>query len=349
MPAVEENERLRIDAQGGSEAANAQELNDFMVSTYAFSKQTAAMIGGEESFARHIMSHEIMHTMQIRALSKMIAEQIDASGAVNIGGRIVKSADELSNDEMQALLIGAIRGGVDLDKFNKIMQKAEVIEALSGRYIAEKSGDWPRGEKTFEILAEIGALRAQGIIYGDDIDDALAWTDTIADTRHIEDRNISDAQELQRFENVFKGATSDLADISTLPEVAQERVKQSWADRANRYKKEFIESLGSFSDSELIEMLGDLDLKKEISEKDLLDNPGDKKIEKEFLDIREKIAAISAEWRKKTGLDNQALRRFIKANREDNGKFDSETLRKIQAAKEKATIKEMAAARKLCL
>jgi hypothetical protein len=336
MPAIEENERLRIDALGGSEAANAQELNDFMVSTYAFSKQTAAMIGGEESFARHIMSHEIMHTMQIRALSKMIAEQVDSSGAITVNGRIIKSADELSNEEIQSLLIEAIRGGVELDKFNKIMQKAEVIEFLSGRYIAEKSEDWQRGEKTFEILAEIGALRAQGIIHGDDIDDALAWMDNIADTRHIEDRNISDAQELQRFENVFKGATPDLADISTLPEGAQERVKQSWADRASRYKKEFIDSLDSFSDNELVDMLGDLDLKKEISEKDLLDNPGDKKIEKEFFDIREKIKEISAEWRKKTGLDNQALRRFIKANRDDNEKFDSETLRKIQAAKEKA-------------
>lgn len=336
MPAVEENERLRIDAVGGSDAANAQGLSDFMVSTFAFSKQTAAMIGGEESFARHIMSHEIMHTMQIRALSKMIRDDIDAGGSFTFNGRTINSAYDLTNDEIQSMLVSVIMDKVGLDKFDEIMGKAEVIEFLSGRYIAEERGRWPRGEKTFEILAEIGALRAQGIVHGDDIDDALSWMDAIADTRHIEDRDISDAEELQRFENIFKGVSPDSADIASLPKVAQERVKEARADREKQDKKEFRESLGSFSDDELVGMLGDLELKKEIIEKDVLDNPGNKKLEKELLDVRQQITDISTEWKDQTGLDYQALRRFIKADRDANDKFDSEQLRTIQAAKDKA-------------
>lgn len=336
MPAIERNELLRIDAEGDTEAANSQELNDFMVSALAFSKQTAAMIGGEESFARHIMSHEIMHTMQIRAVSKMIAEQVDENGGITISGVRRNSAYEITNEEMSQLVLGVIRGGYQLEKFNEIMKKAEVLEFLAGRYIAENDGRWPRGEKTFEILAEIGALRAQGIVHGDDIDDALAWMDNIADTRHMEDRAISDAEELQRFGDIFKGAPSDLTDISKLPALAQERINEARVDRQNRLKKEFTQSLDALPDDELIEMLGDLELKKEILEKDILDNPGNKQLEKELLDVRVTIKDISLAWKNQTGLDFQALRRFIKADRDKNNKFDNEKIRLIQAAKEKA-------------
>jgi hypothetical protein len=83
LPNLSPNERMRIDFIGGkTESERATALTDFLVTIDGQSKQLAAMVE-ERAFARHIMKHEIAHTVQFQAFVREAERQIRTNGFIN--------------------------------------------------------------------------------------------------------------------------------------------------------------------------------------------------------------------------------------------------------------------------
>jgi hypothetical protein len=192
LPSLEQYSRMRIDAIGGSDGENAQELSDFLVSSQLEARRTAALALGHEGFARHIMYHEIGHTVQIAAVGRKIKEAIERDGKydwvwVNEETGEISRGTITSVDEITAgAVISALKFDPELlESINNAISRSDAVGFLAGSYPQTESNP---SVKALEIGAELFALRMSGLIWGDDVDAALEYMDDVVDSRFYQDR-----------------------------------------------------------------------------------------------------------------------------------------------------------------
>lgn len=173
LPSMDEYHKLRIDAINGSDAENAQELTDFLVSANIEARRTAAMAMGHEAFARHIMYHEIGHTLQIAAVGRKLKEL---------------GYDDPDNEKIADVITDQLKAGNFIEDWFGGLSKTEAVKFLAGSYPSVTERVQGRTLGLIEAQAELFALRMSGLIWGDDIDNALGYMDDIADGRFAEDR-----------------------------------------------------------------------------------------------------------------------------------------------------------------
>ncbi len=336
LPPLDEYQRARIDALGGgSDAENATELSDFLVSAFAYSKETAALIGGLESFARHIMSHEISHTTQFRAIIEMAKRQINADGSLTLpNGRTVTSWTDISNEEWQELMSTVSKDPQwlvkNLKEMQSVIDRANAAQWLAGKYPAE---EYPEGTnpvvRALEITAELAALREQGIIHGEVVDDALAFMDAYVDRRFNEERGISDAEETARFLQLVSDVESGAVQLNT-SEGLQRRIDAENAAINRAKRKQLIDSeneyFNSLSEDELVDEIANLEFEYEKIEKLSADNPNDNQAALDAKNARERLLRARQAWRDKTGLDNKVIDRRVKIRRDEMDLLQQEEL-----------------------
>lgn len=193
LPQLSDDERLRIDVVGAkNDAEAASTLSDFLVTVDGHSKTLAGMVE-ERAFARHVMKHEISHTIQGEAVAQMIKKQIEDKGSVSVrfsDGKIAEYSDikDMPADAIIALMKRP-SSDINLEALAKVVSRTDVVGFLAGdypkMYFNDKDGLqlW-----AVEALAELWALRDLGIIYGDDIDAALEWMDNVSDGKYAPER-----------------------------------------------------------------------------------------------------------------------------------------------------------------
>lgn len=327
LPPLDEYQRARIDALGGgSDAENATELNDFLVSAYASSKETAAMVGGLESFARHIMAHEISHTTQFTAITNMVKRQLNSDGSFTLpNGRRVTSWNDITNQEWQEVM-NLIKNDpkwlVDnVRELDDVIRRADAAQWLAGKYIWT---EYPEGSnpivRALEITAELAALREQGIIHGQAVDDALAFMDSHVDRRFNEERGVSDVEETARFLDLMDAVESGQVSLNTSPEL-QARIDADNELAEKRVRKEAIQddiaNLEELSDDDLVDEIAAREFELEKA-RDIADaNPRDLDAAREVENLKQELSRAKKVWKDKTGLSEEPLNKLTKIRRDE--------------------------------
>lgn len=338
LPSIEENERLRIDAVNASNPAEAAtELNDFLVSSKAASEETAALIGGVESFARHIMSHEINHTIQINAILGMISRQIDEDGYLVLpDGTTVKSFNDITNGQMQELMTSIILGDDDaggprtiIRELDEVVRQSQAVRWLAGTYVEfDKKTDVITA---LETMTELATLREQGIIHGSMVDDALAWVDSYRDSRFNEERGISDAEETARFFDLVDRVEAGERVFEPINDSEAAAMENKRQENEKKLRKEQIENLDSDS---LIDEIADLEFEiEQIDAKlDIADNP---EAASRRAEAMQEIALARKTWSQKNpGYPKSALDARVSRNRDENDKLAPEALQRKKDKKD---------------
>ena len=335
LPEIEEYHRLRIDALGGTDAANAQQLTDFLVATEAFSKETAAMVAGERGFARHIMAHEIAHTKQFRMLYKNIQDMANASGQFQVPGtrKVVSSANDLTNEDMIRCVNAFVKGNLRIPEFERAMQRADVVMFVAGKYPQSfRDGD---PVKYLEAMAELDALRSLGVIHGDDIDAALSWQDEVFDTRFLDDRNLTNAQVISAFESEYRDFLSGVKVDPRVQETLIQRERINAARQAQQAQRDFELSILEKVEEDIIDDIANFELEEELLRKQMQDNPNDPIISREWSEAKKRLDTARKAWKTKysddyadQGSANEILKERVKANREAGQKFTPDEIQK---------------------
>lgn len=337
LPSIEENERLRIDAVNASNPAEAAtELNDFLVTSEAFSEETAALIGGVESFARHIMSHEINHTLQFNAILGMIKRQINEDGYLVLpDGTTVKSFNDITNRQMQQLMTSIImepkpgQTRTIIRELDEVVRQSQAVRWLGGKYVEfDKATDVITA---LETMADIATLREQGIIHGAMVDDALAWVDSYRDNRFNEERGISDAEETARFFDIIDAAESGQRIFEPISASDLDAMEERRQENEKKLRKEQIENLDSDS---LIDEIADLEFEREqIDAK--LNIADDPETASRGIEVDEEMALARKTWLDKNpGYKKSALDARVSRNRDEKDKLAPDALQKKKEKKE---------------
>ncbi|CAB4156708.1 hypothetical protein UFOVP658_118 [uncultured Caudovirales phage] len=348
LPSIEENERLRIDAVNASNPAEAAtELNDFLVTSKAASEETAALIGGAESFARHIMAHEINHTIQVNAILEMIGRQVDEDGFLQLpdfvdkygkiikSGRLVKSFNEITNAEMQNLMDSIIlkpkpgQTRTIIRELDEVVRQSQAVRWLAGTYVEfDKQTDVIT---TLEIMAEIATLREQGIIHGSMVDDALAWVDSYRDSRFNEERGISDAEETARFFDLVDRVEAGERVFEPINDSEAAAIENRRQENQKKLRKEQIENLDSDS---LVDEIADLEFEiEQIDAKlNIADNPD---LASRRNEAMQEMALARKTWSQKNpGYPKSALDTRVSRNRDEKDKLAPAALQRKKEKKE---------------
>ena len=373
LPNMGPDERLAISAVGArSEAEGRLAVADFLVNADHTARGMAGLIDGVYSFSSHIMLHEHAHSIQLQVFMAKIQEQIDSKGFISVpvvdkngivkGMRNVDSIYKLSGDDVMAIM-GDVADEINLDSLKDAMERIKAVAPLAGAYprdaYKEGSEIW-----ALEVAAELHALRARGIIYGDDIDAALAFMDDIGDSRASVDRALGDeAAELVDMDDVFTirpdSVVPDGMPDESITEVLgdrDERIAAALREEIKRFKEGFKDlpedemfseaaiissqrdaaknTLKKLNDFEIDPSLPDTE-KESVTE--YLDNlKKQTQMELDFHDTRYNEA--SKAWRKKYGIgargEKDRFEESVKAVREREGLFDDveiEELAKIAA------------------
>lgn len=185
LPDLRANQRLAISAVGARTDAEAQAaVADFLYQSEQYNKVLAGQIDGPGSFGEFIGHHEFAHIYQGKAVINEVERQIANFGFVEIpifdkNGRVagVKQVDALEkltgNDVMY--LMQANGDGIDHEDLGNALDAIKNAQMLAGRYGSEhREGTelW-----ALEASAELFATREMGLIWGDDVDAALAHMD----------------------------------------------------------------------------------------------------------------------------------------------------------------------------
>jgi hypothetical protein len=254
LPSLDEYSRMRIDAIGGSDSENAQAANDFLVSSQLEARRTAALALGHEGFARHIMYHELGHTLQITAIGRKIKSEIDSNGYyeyIDYQGnkkRITK-VEEITPD----LVINAFKDTDLLESMNNVMSRSESVKFLAGSYPAEYADG--SGLQAAEASAELFALRMSGLIWGDDVDAALGWMDDISDGRFFEDRAEYDLYEQGVFDEVGSSPLSIVSKNEIYYNTVIDDVRKRRNDRRSQNLKDVKTLASDLSEDEIIKAI----------------------------------------------------------------------------------------------
>jgi hypothetical protein len=373
LPNMGPDERLAISAIGArSEAEGRLAVADFLVNVDHTARGMAGLIDGVYSFSSHIMLHEHAHSIQLQVFMAKIQEQIDSKGFISVpivdrngivkGTRNVDSIYRLSGDDVMAIMTD-VADDINLDSLKDAMERIKSVAPLAGAYprdaYKEGSEVW-----ALEVAAELHALRARGIIYGDDIDAALAFMDDIGDSRASIDRALGDeTAALVDMDDVFT-----IRPDSVVPDgMPEESITEALGDRDERIASALREEIKQFKtgfkdlpEDEMISEAAIIESQRDASNNTLkklndfeIDPslPEDEKesirgylenlkkqtqMELDFHDTRYNEA--SKAWRKKYGIgargEKDRFKESVKAVREREGLFDDveiEELAKIAA------------------
>jgi hypothetical protein len=277
LPNLSADERLKIVSSGGiNESADALAHNDFLLNANAYAGQMAAMIDGPRTHARQIMKHEIAHSIQGAAISAAIRDQIERNGFITIpagkgkgqGLKKVTDPADLTSSDILKIMMG--NASVDLEALQNAASRSETVAFLAGRYITElRQRGEPDGLLTLEIGAELWALRASGLIYGDDVDAALAWMDNIADGRYTQDRMFDDQVALSNINDSYTKATDRMRELGI------NTSRDEYVSLRREEIKSHLSEVSLMSDDELLDDIIDLREQVKVLGKQVKDNPKD--------------------------------------------------------------------------
>ena len=253
LPSLDEYSRMRIDAIGGSDSENAQAANDFLVSSQLEARRTAALALGHEGFARHIMYHELGHTLQIAAVGRKIKSDIDSKGYyeyVDYQGNLKKitEIDQITPDAV----IGAFSDPDFLESINNVMSRSESVKFLAGSY--PQTVENP-GIRAAEVSAELFALRMSGLIWGDDVDAALEWMDDVHDGRFFEDRAEYDLYEQEVFNSSGSSPLIKQSENVIYYQSSIDDVRKRRNDRRSQNLKDVKTLASDLSEDEIIKAI----------------------------------------------------------------------------------------------
>lgn len=252
LPNMRPDERLAINAIGATSDIEAKmAVSDFLVnSTYA-ARHMAGLVDGTRSFTRHIALHEISHAIQEQAFIQAIQQQIDEKGFIEvpvvdknkeiIGFRKVGDIRSLTGSDIMRIM-SDVADEINMDSLSDALSRIEVVSNLAGSYPTEykKGGEiW-----ALEASAELWALRAQGIIYGEDVDAALEWMDKIVDGRSAADRAIIDAE----MREISSDSVFDMPPDIDSPELPEEELAEALEDVSLRSTERRRETIKNFKE-----------------------------------------------------------------------------------------------------
>jgi hypothetical protein len=215
IPNMSPSERLVISAVGAKTDAEATaRVADFLINTEYTARGMAGLIDGPRSFSRHIMLHEIGHTIQGEAFLKSIQQQIDAYGYVDVpvydykkgkftgATKQVSDIRKLTGGDLAVLVVGS-QDDINLTSLDSAMSKIENVAFLAGSYPQGARRDGRMEVYALEATTELWALREEGIIFGDDIDDALGFMDDAIGAKASEFRAVTDMEMLEKLEESY--------------------------------------------------------------------------------------------------------------------------------------------------
>ena len=341
LPQLADNERLRIDVVGAkTDSEAAKHLGDFLLTAAGYSKQHAATVE-ERGFARHIMKHEIAHSIQARAFLDEAKRQINEKGFISIGDKKIESIDDLTGGDLLTLM-GDSADSVNLEALNRALSRTNSIMFMAGEYPQQSDFADSDESKVLEATAELWALRASGLIWGDDVDAALEWMDNIADGKTGEKRVRSDIETMKVIQDSYYLSPGESSAPWYVPEdpVATAAAKKRAENKALKIAVEKLDH------DTIIDELAQLEFRKD--EISLKIEAGKTKgedvsdLEKEFLELNSIEKIIRSVWKKKYGTgseDAAALKLLVKDRREKHSAFTPDVLeskiraKKIMAAK----------------
>ena len=308
IPELAPDERLRIDVVGAStDAEAASHLSDFLVTANGHSKQLAAMVE-PRAYARHVMKHEIAHTIQIAAFQNKIRESLATNGFIEVinpdgGVRKVTSIKELTSEDVMDIL-KSVGDGIDSESLGSVMSKLDNIKFLAGEYPTTFERKGGRDEIwVMEACAELHALRDLGLIYGEDVDSVLEWMDDIADGRHTDRRIRSDIETMKVVEGSYYDSPGP--DVG-IPESSFDELRVREVAAQKEYIKQIKKNASGFSEQNIVSEIANIE-----GDIDVLDSRIER-MTKDKIDITDitnerdfKIAqksAFESVWKKKYGV-----------------------------------------------
>jgi hypothetical protein len=322
IPSLAPGERMRIDFVGGkTDAERATALTDFLVTVDGQSKQLAGMVE-ERAFARHIMKHEIAHTIQFQGFAREAERQIRTNGFItvmNSKGEPVKveSVKDL-NSEMVFSLMTQASDGIDLESLKNALSRADVVGFLAGDYPKMYFNDKDGAELwALEATAELWALRDLGIIYGDDIDAALEWMDDVSDGRYMDIRRRSDAEglrdiEARYYENLGPDPEitgNSIAEVKERLDLAHKKelsLIEDWSEDSSTTSDDFVDALAGleYNREAYNDAYDNLEATGESK-----DSPGFKNLNRKIKENNAKIALIEKKWAERFSSEDKDRRR----------------------------------------
>lgn len=341
LPSLKPYERLRVDMIGArTESEAASSLADFMTSANQAARATAGLVDGPRSFARHIMVHEIAHTIQIMAFADEIKNQIASKGFVTVRGPKgnpiqIDDARKLTSSHIMQIM-KKVGDDVDLDSMKESLSRTEVLAVVAGRYPAEIFDDINIGGGStmelwgLEAQAELYALRDLGLIDGDDIDAALSYMDDRIDAGHARRRKLSDSEDFARLEEMYFAPVSPEA----IPEPIVEDVKARQAAETRQELDDFRKRVSELQEDDMIAIAAELSESLDGMQK-AIDEARESGLNDSDLTERARVTLARYErvekaWKKKYGIESQRDKSFFRDKvgqyREDNGMFSDEIM-----------------------
>ena len=322
IPSLAPGERMRIDFVGGkTDSERATALTDFLVTVDGHSKQLAAMVE-ERAFARHIMKHEIAHTIQFQGFAREAERQIRTNGFITVlndKGEPVKveNVKDLNSGMVFSLMKNA-SDGIDLESLKNALSRADVVGFLAGDYPKMYFNDkYGADYWALEATAELWALRDLGIIYGDDIDAALEWMDDISDGRYTDIRRRSDAEGLRDIESRYyenlgpdpELTGNSIAEVKKRLEIEHKKELsqiEGWADDSSKTNDDFIDALTGleYNREAYNDSFDNLEASGESK-----DSPKFKELNRKIKENNAKIALIEKKWASRFSSEDKERRR----------------------------------------
>ena len=322
IPSLAPGERMRIDFVGGkTDSERATALTDFLVTVDGHSKQLAAMVE-ERAFARHIMKHEIAHTIQMQAFNREAERQIRTNGFITVlndkGEPVrVENIRDLTSGMVMSLMAKA-GDGIDLESLKNALSRTDVVGFLAGEYPKMYFNDEYGAEHwALEAAAELWALRDLGLIYGDDIDAALEWMDDVSDGRYIDIRRRSDADGLREIEARYyenlgpdpELSGNSIAEVRERLEVAHKKelsLIEEWSQDSSTTNDDFIDALAGleYNREAYNDAFDNLEATGESK-----DSPAFKNLNRKIKENNAKIALIEKKWAERFSSEDKDRRR----------------------------------------
>ena len=345
LPQLANDERLRIDVTGAkTDAEAAKYLGDFLLTTAQYSKQHAATVE-ERGFARHIIKHEIAHSIQGRAFFDEITRQINENGFVLIDGKKIESLDDMTGEDLIAAM-SDVADSVNLEMLNSALSRTDVVMFLAGAYPRQDNIEGPEN-KALEATAELWALRNAGLIWGDDVDAALEWMDNIADSRIGEKRARSDVETMRVIQDSYYLSPGE----SSAPWYVPEDPVATAAARKREESKVYKKGIEKLDQDLMLEELSTLTYEKDLFKGDI--DAAEKMgkdtfdLNNQLLDLESREKIVRSVWTKKYGTgesDAKRLKLLVDAKREASASFTPDVLKSKTRAKKITALKEDAAA-----
>lgn len=402
LPDMRPDERLAVSALGTlSDSESKGAVADFLINSEYAARHMAGLVDGPKTFTRHIAFHEFSHGIQGQAfIQKALRQAIENGGRLEIpqyrtnkktgvsefvGMRVV-SVDfdpekgglltNLTGGDIMDLMMDS-NDGIDLKHMSDALSRSEVAAFLAGKYPT----DYTKGSEIWglEVGAELHALREQGLIFGDDVDAALAWMDDVERSRLSAEREDIDAidraiTDSTTFRPMSDSAAEDLSpeELADASAVATEREAAARREKLKEFKKFFSEldeeemfqqaAMVDVQRRELKNVIDDFTTELESLPELPDDAPDDVVAEREAkvsdlktrLDNAQKISDYyekmysdaRSEWRKKFGVGAKGeiarFDRIVEKTRRDGGMIDDEEIKAFARAKRIDDIKSSA-------